>query len=92
MNHAIDVLVVTSPGCHYCDDALDLLDELSQAIPMKIRTVPMFSEEGRSMIARHKVPFPPVLMIDGQFFGYGRVSRRKLEAHLADATTGRQVG
>jgi hypothetical protein len=32
------------------------------------------------------------LIIDGQFFGYGRVSRRKLEAHLAGATTGRQVG
>ena len=92
MNRLVDVLLVTSPGCHYCDDALDLLDELAQAIPMKIRTVPIFSDEGRSIIVRHKVPFPPVLIIDGRFFGYGRVSRRKLEAHLAGASTSRRVG
>lgn len=91
MNHLVDVVLVTSPGCRHCDDALDLLDELARTMPLTIRTVPMFSEEGRSLIVGYKVPFPPILMIDGQFFGYGRISRRKLVSHLADATTVRPV-
>ena len=91
MSHSVDALLVTNPGCHYCDDARDLLDELSRTMPLSIRTVAMVSDEGMSLIVRYKVPFPPILMIDGQFFGYGRISRRKLEAHLAHATTRRQV-
>ncbi len=39
--------------------------------------------EGIELVRRFRVPFPPVLMLDGAFFGHGRISRRKLEAALA---------
>lgn len=91
MSPVIDALLVTSPGCHYCDDALDLLAELARAMPMTIKTIPMASDEGRSLIVRHRVPFPPILMINGELFGHGRISRRKLEARLATPTTTQQV-
>jgi hypothetical protein len=45
--------------------------------------VPLSSEEGLGLLVRHQVPFPPILLVDGAFFGYGRISRRKLEEHLA---------
>ncbi|HLF62086.1 MAG TPA: glutaredoxin [Acidimicrobiia bacterium] len=78
-----DILVVTAPGCHYCDDALRLLDELGDVIPLTVRIVPLYSDEGRALIVGYRVPFPPILVVDGVFFGYGRISRRKLESHLA---------
>lgn len=82
MPRTIHAVVVTSPGCHFCDNAIRLLDELAETSPLQIETVPLSSEQGRSLLVRHRVPFPPILMIDGEFFGYGRISRRKLEAFL----------
>jgi hypothetical protein len=43
----------------------------------------MTSDEGRSLVVRHRAPFPPILLVDGAFFGYGRISRGKLERHLS---------
>jgi hypothetical protein len=79
----VDIVLVTAPGCHFCDEADRLLDELGEGTPLAIRTVPLSSDEGRGLLVRHRVPFPPILLINGVYFGYGRVSRRKLEEHLA---------
>ncbi len=87
-----DIVLVTSPGCHFCDDALSLLEELAETSPLRIATVPLSSERGRSLLVRHRVPFPPILMIDGEFFGHGRISRRKLQAHLGSRAAREQVG
>lgn len=92
MARTIEVVLVTSPGCHFCDDSLGLLTELAETFPLRVATVPLNSENGRSLVVRHRVPFPPILMIDGEFFGYGRVSRRKLEAHLSRIASREQVG
>ena len=87
MNRPVDILVMTAPGCHFCDDALRLLDEIGNVTPLMVRTVPVSSDEGRALIVRHRIPFPPILVVDGVFFGYGRISRRKLESHLAQRAT-----
>jgi hypothetical protein len=79
----VDILVMTAPGCHFCDDALLLLDDMGKVRPLTVRTMPISSDEGRALIVRHRIPFPPILVVDGVFFGYGRISRRKLESHLA---------
>ncbi|HVR78886.1 MAG TPA: glutaredoxin [Acidimicrobiia bacterium] len=92
MTDPINVIVVTSPGCHFCDDALSLLGELAETYPLRRENVPLSSEVGRALLVRHRVPFPPILMIDGEFFGYGRISRRKLEAHLVSMTAGERAG
>lgn len=92
MPQPIHVLVVTSPGCHFCDDALSLLDALAETCPLRIETAPLSSDLGRKLLLRHRVPFPPILMIDGGFFGYGRISRRKLEAHLMSLATSGRTG
>jgi hypothetical protein len=79
----VDVVVVTAPGCHFCEDVDRMLAELGTVIPLAVRRVPLSTEEGLGLLVRHQVPFPPILVVGGAFFGYGRISRRKLEDHLA---------
>jgi len=79
----VEVVLVTAPGCHFCDETGRLLDEMAEVTPLAVRTVPLSSEEGRALLVRHRVPFPPILLVEGALFGYGRISRRKLEDHLA---------
>lgn len=92
MPQSIDVTVVTSPGCHFCDEALHYLDELSSRTPLRIEKVPLFSEKGRTLLVHHRIPFPPIVLVDGELFGHGRISRRKLEARLERLMTSEQVG
>lgn len=92
MPEAIDVVLVTSPGCHFCDEAIHDIEGLAETYPLRMATIPLLSEQGRSLLARHRVPFAPILMIDGEFFGYGRISRRKLEAHLMSLVTRERTG
>jgi hypothetical protein len=92
MAREIPVVLVTSPGCHFCDDAAMLLDELAGTHPLRVERVPLSSDHGRSLLVRHRVPFPPILMIDGEFFGFGRISRRKLHAYLAARAANERVG
>lgn len=86
MNDPVEIVLVTAPGCHFCDEVDRLLAELGSVTPLTVRRVLLSSEEGLGLLARHQVPFPPILMVDGAFFGYGRISRRKLEEHLARLT------
>lgn len=83
MTDPVDIVVVTAEGCHFCDEVDRLLAELGTVTPLAVRTVPLSSAEGLGLLVRHQVPFPPILLVDGKFFGYGRISRRKLEEHLA---------
>jgi hypothetical protein len=78
----IRISLVTAPGCHYCDDACRILESLKKSYPMAVDLVPMASKAGRDLVALYRVPFPPVLLINGSFFGHGRISRRKLERWL----------
>lgn len=83
MRREFDVLLVTNPGCHYCEEALVLLEGLAATTPLNLETVPLSSERGLALMVRHRVPFPPILLVDGELFGFGRISRRKLERYLA---------
>ena len=80
----IEITLVTASGCHFCDDATRLLEDLRSSVPLAVRVVPLTSEEGRELAVRHRVPFPPILIIDGVLFGHGRISRRKLERRLGE--------
>ena len=85
---AIGVTFVTATGCHYCDDAAALLEQLAEAFPLTIRIVDLSDDEGAAIARRFRVPFPPVLLIDGDYFGHGRISGRKLARHLTQISGG----
>jgi thiol-disulfide isomerase/thioredoxin len=78
----VDVLVVTSPACHFCDDALETLAELARDYPLSIREVALESEEGRAVFERFRPPMPPFVVLDGELFSAGRLPRKKLRKRL----------
>ncbi len=80
--HQIQVTVVTSPGCHFCREADLLLDNLKERYPLRVETIDLTSPEGSAIARRFRVPFPPVLLIDGEYHGHGRISERKLTRAL----------
>ena len=82
----IDVLVVTSPACHLCEDALEALGELAPEYGLTVREIPIGSVEGRAAFERFRPPLPPFVIIDGELFSSGRLPRKKLRRHLERAT------
>jgi len=89
------VTLVTAPDCHFCGDAKALLARLGQTYPLEVREVDISSPDGGELAAGHGIPFPPGLILDGGFVGFGRVSERKLRrvleqrAHTAAARAAR---
>jgi glutaredoxin len=82
MPASIQATLVTSEACHFCEDAQELLTEMSREHPISVRLVDMLSDEGRQLAVAHRMPFPPLLLLNGEAFGHGRISRRKLTKHL----------
>ena len=76
------VEVVTSAGCHYCGHALEVLERVGAEVPLHVAEVALESAAGQAALARWRVPFPPIVLVDGELFGYGRISERKLRAAL----------
>jgi thiol-disulfide isomerase/thioredoxin len=84
--NTIDVVYVTAPRCHFCERGRTVLADLADRYPLQVREVALTSEEGREIAARSRVPYPPVVLVDGHLAGYGRLSARGLDRFLADRT------
>ena len=80
---AIHVLLVTSSGCHFCREADRLLEKLGQRFSLDIERIDLMSSRGSAIARQWRVPFPPVLLINGEYHGHGRISERKLTRSLA---------
>jgi glutaredoxin len=78
----VDVVLVTALRCHFCADAGKLLDDLGSRYSLAVREVELESDEGAAIATRFRVPFPPVVLLNGVYFGHGRISRRKLTRAL----------
>ena len=79
---AIHVLLVTSAGCHFCRDADHLLEKLGQRFSLDIERIDLTSSRGSAIARQWRVPFPPVLLINGEYHGHGRISERRLTRGL----------
>lgn len=86
---AITVTVVHAPACHFCDDAEQALTRLAETYPIIIDRVDIHSERGRRLLARHRPAMNPLVLVDGEFFGFGRLSRGRLRTLLERRTAGR---
>jgi hypothetical protein len=58
---------------------------MSAEFPIRVREVDLESVEGAAALQRWRVPFPPIVLLDGELFGYGRISERKLRQRLSRA-------
>ena len=81
----VEVVVVTSPSCHLCEDALAALAELAAEFPLSVRQVDMGSAEGGRIVERYRPAMPPAVLVDGELFSAGRLPRGKLRRYLERA-------
>jgi hypothetical protein len=77
-----DILLLTAPDCHFCEDGKQVLARLAGEFPLGVREVAWSSPEGQELAARHGALFPPGLLLDGRFIGFGRISERRLRRLL----------
>jgi hypothetical protein len=84
------VTLVHSPACHFCDDARAALDELAGRFPLQIELIGAEEPRGRALVARHRAPMYPLVLLNRQFFSSGRLPRKKLR-RLLDARTAAAV-
>lgn len=82
------VTVVHSPACHFCDDARATLDQLTVTYPLDIELVSADDPRGRALVAEHRAPMYPLVLLDGQFFSFGRLPRKKLRKVLEARSAG----
>lgn len=64
------------------DDAHRALATLAASYPLAVDTLAVRSEAGQALMARHRAPMSPLVLLDGTFFSSGRLPRRKLEKLL----------
>ena len=74
----VPVTLVHSAACHFCDDARAALDALALDFAIEVTEIDLESAEGAALIALHRPPLNPLVLIDGAYFSAGRLPRRKL--------------
>lgn len=84
----MEVILLTQDACVFCDQAKELLDELSGEYPISVRLVDVDSEEGARLAEAGGVLFPPGIFFDGRAICYGRPSVRRLRRELDKWMTG----
>lgn len=81
---SMQVTVVESEACHFCEDARAALAGLATAYPLTVRTLDIRSVEGTQLMQAHRASMSPLVLVDGTFFSHGRLPRRKLLKLLTD--------
>ena len=81
-----DVVYVTTDMCHFCERGRAVLAHLADRYPLRVRDVELASPEGFAAASKWQVPYPPILLVDGELAGYGRLSERSLDRFFADRT------
>ena len=84
----VAVTLVEAPACHLCGEAKSTLAVLAHRYPMTIQVLSIGSVDGGALMARHRAPMSPLVLLDGQYFSSGRLPRRKLERRLEKARVG----
>jgi glutaredoxin len=69
----------SKPGCHLCEDVRSLLDEIGASHAFAIEEVDITSDD--TLFARYRFEIP-VVLIDGEEVGRGRITERDLLAAL----------
>ncbi len=76
------MILLSSAGCHLCEDARVSLAALATEFPISVREVDMASPEGRDLVGRYRPPMPPAILVNGAMFSVGRLPRKKLRRVL----------
>ena len=77
-----EVVLLTKPDCDLCEQAKRVLALASLEHDLRVREVPLDSEEGTRLGLEARAPFPPVVFLDGKPVSYDRLSERRLRKTL----------
>ncbi|MHB1624797.1 MAG: glutaredoxin family protein [Candidatus Dormibacteria bacterium] len=83
----VRLLLVVAPDCGFCGHAKTVLSRVVADFPCALEELDLTTSDGRALADTVRLPFPPGMWVDGHFFGYGRISERKLRTHLAGLLT-----
>jgi glutaredoxin len=81
------ITLVTAEDCHFCHDGLETLHKLGREFRIDVEEVPLSSDRGMQLAERHRILFPPGLILDDAFVGFGRVSERRMRKLLSQRGT-----
>lgn len=76
------ITLVHTDACHYCADADEALAAIASEYPLRVDRIAADEPAGRSLVAEHRVPMFPLVLVDGAFFSFGRLPRKKLRKLL----------
>ncbi len=74
---------MSAPACHLCLDAeLELVRRAAHGA-LTVQVVAADSPAGQTLVAAHRPPMFPLVLVDGVLLSAGRLSRGKLDKALA---------
>ncbi len=76
------VTVVRSQSCHLCEDAEEVLAEPARQSLIRLTVVEADSPAGLDLVGQWRPAAFPLVLVDGEYFSQGRLSRGKLQALL----------
>ena len=74
--------LVTTSGCHLCEDANEALSEFEPEFDLQIRAVDAATPEGWALLAQYRPALLPLVVLNGELFSVGRLPRKKLRRTL----------
>jgi hypothetical protein len=78
-----NVLVVFADGCHLCEEAV----KTAEALGADVRSIDVFSTEGRDIVREHRTALVPIVVVDGRLVSSGHFDREALERALCVEST-----
>jgi glutaredoxin len=85
MTRPVQVTLLTQADCALCDHAKQVLARVGDDHPLQVTEISLTTDEGRELAVQARVLIAPGILLDGQPFGYGRLSERKLRKTLERA-------
>lgn len=87
---SIEAMLLSKRDCLLCHEAEAMLNDLATEYPLVITVIDAESPQGSELMQRFLLLFTPALVLGGEPFGYGHLSRRALrreiDTRLKDAT------
>lgn len=86
---SLRVTLVEAEACHFCRDALSVLEEFAARYPLDLLRLDVRDADGAALMQRHRAAMSPLITVNGAFFSQGRLPRGKfqqlLDRHMAEA-------
>lgn len=79
----IKLQLLTSEGCVHCAEVKRILEEIKPDFPnLEVTEIDMVTPEGQEMIGKYMIMSSPGVVINGELFSTGAISKDELVAKL----------